>query len=156
MNNPLKDTTKRNANDVAREQALSSFQKLDCAIQLIEEALAEQPSLKTLQLEPMLRSLSLGLRILSAKDFELDLKGLTMKHGWRVGQHFYVRCSVQTTLPVTFRVLPGEDLPEGILIPASRRTLTLSAGERVGLKLELRRRHRQIAWHIRAIDHDRL
>ena len=35
-----------------QREALAAFDKLDCAIRLIEEAIKEQPILKELQMEP--------------------------------------------------------------------------------------------------------
>jgi hypothetical protein len=83
-----------------RANALAVFEKIEKAIRLIDEAIKERPSLKVLQVEPLLRSLADGLRILSTKNSELDLQGLMLKHGWRVGQRFYVESSPGPALNV--------------------------------------------------------
>src|SRR5947209_155534 len=107
-----------------RMSSLAAFEKLDKAIQLIEEALQQRPILKDLQVEPLLRSLAEGMRILSARDSDLDLRGLMLKHRWRVGQRFYVRAVIRSSPEQSFVVLSGQDVPEGIVIAGRGRHLS--------------------------------
>lgn len=74
-----------------RTKSLATFEKLERALRLVEEAVKEHPSLKDLQLEPLMLSLADGLRIFSAKNSELNLQDLILKYDWWVGQRFYVR-----------------------------------------------------------------
>lgn len=134
--------------------ALSAFAKLDEAFRLIGEALAERPSLKVLELDPMLRSLAKGLQILALKDSELDLPTLVLKHEWFVGQRLYVRAKLRDDSECAFTVLASQDIPEGVVIFGQKRNMNVIPGETVGLDLELTRRRSKLAWHIRAIDRD--
>ena len=138
-----------------RANALLAFAKLEEAMRLIEEALKQRPSLDVLQLEPMLRSLAQGLRILAAKDSELELSELIVKHGWKVGQRFFVRAIFKATDTGHFVVSADQDLPEGVVIVgASRHVSQFCDGSRVALDLEIKRKHARIEWHIRAIDQE--
>lgn len=135
-----------------RQGALNAFEKLEAACRLIQEAVAERPSLQVLDLGPLLRTVADGMRILALKDSELDLPGLILKHEWCVGQRFYVRAKVEDPSGPTFLVLAGQDIPEGVLISARRTVPNLLPGQTVGLDLEIRRRSSKRAWHIRAVD----
>lgn len=137
-----------------RANAMSAFEKLHGAIQLIEEALKERPSLEALQLEPLLRTLAEGLRVLSAQDSELDLWSLMLKHQWTRGQRFYVRVTVRDVSDGSFVVLPDQDIPKGVVILLNRRQRDLTPGETVALDLEITRGPRHVAWRIRAIDRE--
>jgi len=138
-----------------RANALATFEKIERAIELIEEAIKERPILKDLQMEPLLRSLAVGLRILSSKDSELDLQGLMLKHEWRVGQRFFVRVEVRSASECSFVVLPGQDIPEGIVVAlGNRRHLDVQDGEHVALNLEIHKSAKRVGWRIRAIDRE--
>ena len=137
-----------------RANALAVFEKIEKAIRLIDEAIKERPSLKVLQVEPLLRSLADGLRILSTKNSELDLQGLMLKQGWRVGQRFYVRVVARVGSECSFVVLPAQDIPEGVVIIVKTRKLQLADGEPVALDLEIKRGAKRTSWHIRAIDRE--
>ena len=139
-----------------RESELSAFEKLHRAIELIETAIKERPSLKALQLEPLIRTLAEGLHVLSAKDSELDLRALMLKHQWRVGQRFYVRVTVRNVSDCSFVVLPAQDIPEGVVILGNIRLRDVTPGAPVALDLEITRGVRRVAWRIRALDHERL
>ncbi len=133
--------------------ARSAFNKIRKAFDLIQEALHECPSLEVLQLEPMLSGLGEGLRILDQRDNELDLSSLMLKHGWHVGQQFYSRAVVQSPSGSLFTVLPGQDLPEGVIVEGKRHHPELREGEHVALLLKIERRARRRAvWKIAAID----
>ena len=136
-----------------RANALDAFDKLERALHLIEAAITERPSLNALQMEPLLRSLAEGLRILSLDDSELDLSSLMLKHGWHVGQQFYPRAVVQSPSGSLFTVLPGHDLPEGVIVEGNRHHPELRESEHVALLLKIERRARRRAvWKIAAID----
>ena len=80
-----------------RTKSLATFEKLELAMRLIEEATVEYPRLKELEIEPMMKSLLEGMHIFSAKNSELDLRALMIKHEWRVGQRFYdIRVTAKT------------------------------------------------------------
>ena len=145
----------RSPNFDDRVNSLATFEKVDRAMRLVEEAVKERPFLKELQIEPLMRSLAEGLRILSAKNSELNLQGLMLKYGWCVGQRFYVRTISRTKPELTFSVLPAQDIPEGVVIVAkARRGMQVSDGELIALDLEIKRGVRKPMWHIRALDHE--
>src|SRR5207248_2817705 len=131
---------------------LATFEKLENAFRLIEEALREQPSLKILQFDPMLRALADGLKVLSMKDSELDVADLMLKHEWFIGQRFYIRARVQDSSAPIFVVLPAQDIPEGVMISGHLQKAQLITGQVVGLVLEIRRKYHTPAWHIQKID----
>ena len=137
-----------------RQAALRAFSKLEEAIRLIENALAERPRLKVLQLDPMLRALAKGMQLLALKDSELDLPTLVLKHEWYVGQPLYVRARRLADSACAFTVLDSQEIPEGVVICGQMRNTNVMPGEVVGLDLELKRKHSKLAWHIRAIDRD--
>ena len=137
-----------------RVGALAAFEKIEKAIQLIEEAVKERPSLKALQVDPLLRSLADGLRILSAKSSDLDLQDLMLKHAWRVGQRFYVRAVARSGPGCSFVVLPAQDIPEGVVISLKSCRFPFAYGETVALDLEIRRGVKKVTWNIRALDHE--
>lgn len=141
--------------DTDRSKSLSAFDKINCAIKLIEEAVKQCPSLEGLQMGPLLRALSAGLQILSEKDSQLKLPDLMIKHGWSVGQRFFVRVSVFSVSECSFSVKPDQDIPEGVVIFGNKRNLSLEIGESIAIDLEIRRRKTQrVFWHIRAIDRE--
>lgn len=145
----------RSPNFDDRANLLATFEKLEEAMRLVEAAVKERPSLKELQIEPLMRSLADGLRILSAQNFELDLQGLMLKYGWRVGQRFYVRVNCRTKPELSFSVLPAQDIAEGVVIVARiRRGMQVSDGESIALDLEIKRDLRKPKWHIRAMDRE--
>jgi hypothetical protein len=138
-----------------RTVSLAAFAKLEQAIALTEEAIKECPRLKVFQLDPLLRTLAQALRFLSAKDSELDLPALMVKHEWRVGQRFYVRVISQFSPEPTFVVLPQQDIPEGVRIVAKiPKRMPVEAGERVALDLEITRGPARVSWRIRALDRE--
>ena len=137
-----------------RTNTLDAFGKLEMASHLIQEALFERPSLRVLQLDPMLRTLAEGLRVLSLTDSELDLSGLILKHEWSYGQSFYVRAICHKSTDHSFEVIAGQDVPEGVVIEATpRHTSLIDNGARVGLDIKLHRQgYGMPHWRIRAID----
>ena len=138
-----------------RSKSLSAFDKINCAIKLIEEALKQCPNLDSLQMGPLLRTLSAGLQILSEKDSKLQLPDLMVKHGWSAGQRFFVRVSVFSVSECSFSVKPDQDIPEGVVIFGNKHNLSLEIGESIEINLEIRRRkNRTVYWHIRAIDRE--
>ncbi len=138
-----------------RSKSLSAFDKINCAIKLIEEAVKECPNLDGLQMGPLLRTLSAGLQILSEKDSQLKLPDLMVKHGWSVGQRFFVRVSVLSVSECLFSVKQNQDIPEGVVIYGNKRNLLLEIGENIAVDLEIRRHKTQrVFWHIRAIDRE--
>jgi hypothetical protein len=137
-----------------RQTALRAFSKLEEAIRLIEETLAERSSLKVLQLDQMLRALAKGMQLLALKDSELDLPTLVLKHEWYVGQRLYVRGRRLADSACAFTVLDSQEIPEGVVIFGQMRLTNVMPGGIVGLDLELRPKRSKLAWHIRAIDRD--
>lgn len=145
----------RSPNFDDRASSLSTFEKIERAMRLVEEAVKERPSLKQLQIESLMRSFAEGLRILSAKNSELDLQALMVKYGWHVGQRFYVRVRSRMSPDLSFSVLPSQDIPDGVVIVAKiRRNMEVRDGELVALDLEIKRGVRKVAWHIRALDRE--
>ena len=138
-----------------QSKSLSAFDKISCAIKLIEEAVKQCPSLDGLQMGSLLRTLSAGLLILSEKDSQLKLPDLMMKYGWSVGQRFFVRVSVFSVSECSFSVKPDQDIPEGVVIFGNKRYLPLEIGESIAIDLEIRRhKNQRVFWHIRAIDRE--
>ena len=138
-----------------RATFLAAFEKLERAFDLTEQAIKECPRLKTLQLDPLLRSLAEGLRFLAANDSELELPALMLKHEWFVGQRFYVRVVSQLSPQPIFVVLPQQDIPEGVRIAAKApRRMPVRDGEQLALDLQITRSSRKVSWHIRAIDRE--
>lgn len=135
-----------------RSGAIDAFEKIETAVRLIRDAIADYPRLEALQLDPLLRELSQGMQILALDDSELDLRGLMLKHEWKVGQRFYVRAKVQDGSHSRFLVLAAQDVPENIVITGHVRRPELRRWQIVGLDLEIRRKDSNPAWHIRAID----
>ena len=143
------------SNTTDQSKSLSAFDKIDCAIKLIKEAVKEFPNLNSLQMESLLRTLSAGLLILSEKDSQLKLPDLMMKYGWSVGQRFFVRVSVFSVSECSFSVKSGQDIPEGVVIFGNKRNLSLEIGESIAIDLEIRRhKNQRVFWHIRAIDRE--
>lgn len=141
-------------NQSDRASSLEAFDKIELAMQLIDQAIKQRPILKDLQIEPLLRSLAEGMRILTAKDSELDLRALMLKHSWTVGQRFYVRVKVRDPSDCSFVLKPGQDIPEGVVIIGSMRHPPIAAGESVALDLEIVRSVGRVTWRIRAIDRE--
>lgn len=137
---------------VERSRAIDAFYKIETAVRLIGDAIADYPRLEALQLDPLLRELSQGMQILALDDSELDLQGLMLKHEWKVGQRFYARAKVQDGSHSKFLVLAAQEIPENIVITGHVRRLELGQWQVVGLHLEIRRKDSKPAWHIRAID----
>lgn len=136
---------------LGKQNALAAFDKLQEAFTLIQKALSECPSFKVLDLAPMLRSLAEDMRILAIKDSELDLRSLMLKHEWRIGDRFYVRARVLDASAPSFTIVPGQDLPEGVVVSGHLRKPVLQSGQMVALDLEIRRRQSKAAWHFRAV-----
>ena len=78
-----------------------------------------------------------------------------VKHGWSVGQRFFVRVSVLSVSECLFSVKPNQDIPEGVVIYGNKRNLLLEIGENIAVDLEIRRHKTQrVFWYIRAIDRE--
>lgn len=150
LNTESNQSSKSSADE--RSSALNAFDKIDTAVRLIRDAIAEHPRLDSLQLEPLLRELSQGMQILALDDSELDLQGLMLKHQWKVGQRFYVRAKVQDGSHSKFLVLAAQDIPENIVITGHVRRWNWGQWQVVGLHLVIKRKDSMPAWHIRAID----
>lgn len=152
MSSLIDQLTNRPTDEDGRTAALTAFDKLERASELIEQALQDRPDLKVLQLDPLLRSLAEGMRFLTAKDSELDLPGLMVKHGWRVGQSFFVRATVSANQRMEFVVAAAQEIPEGVRIAAKvPARLTVREGEQVALDVDIKRSSQRPVWRIRAI-----
>ena len=153
-----------------QSESLSAFDKINCAIKLINEAVKEFPKdilyldqyleirsllkLKLpeecpkdilyldgyLELRSLLITLSAGLQALSQKDSQLKLPDLIIKYSWFVGQRFYVRASVLSVSECSFSVKPDQDIPEGVVIFGTKRNLSLEIGESIAIDLDILRR----------------
>ena len=168
-----------------RSKSLSAFDKINCAIKLMNEAVKEYPKdilyldryceirsllkLKLpeecnkdilyldryLEIRSLLITLSAWLQILSQNSSQLKLPDLIIKHGWFVGQRFYVRVSVLSVSELSFSVKPDQDIPEGVVIFGNKRNMSLEIGESIAIDVDTRRReNRTVYWRIRAIDRE--
>src|SRR3569833_1199027 len=138
-----------------RMKSLAAFEKLERAMQLVDEVIKEYPKLKDLQVGPLLRSFADGLKIFSAENSELGLQELMVRHDWWVGQRFYVRTISRANPEQSFIVLPKQDIPEGVVIIAKlRKGIQARDGQAVAIDLEIIRTDRKPKWWIRAIDHE--
>ena len=135
---------------------LETFAKLENAFRLIEEAIKEQPKLKILQFDPMLRALADGLKLLGMKDCDLSLSDLMIKYEWFSGQRFFVRALTRTSPEVSFVVASNQDFPEGVVIDSftGGRFNNLKDGDLVALHIEIKRAGIKRKWHIRSLDRE--